>query len=274
MTTILITGGAGFIGSHLADHCLSEGGRVLVIDDLSAGRLDNLACHSGNADLEIVTHSVIADSMLDDFVKRSDRVFHLAAGVGVRQLNEAPDRVLCSNLNSTVAVLQSCARYQRPVFIASSSEVYGQSRALPQQEDGKLIYGPPTELRWSYACSKAVGEFLAQAYHRRRGLPVVTARFFNTVGPRQSGQYGMVVPRFINQALAGKPITVYGDGSQTRCFCHVTDIVRAAAKLMDTSTAYGEIVNLGSNDQVTIEALAELVKEMTGSASDRSRQAA
>jgi len=268
MTTTLITGGAGFIGSHLVDHCLSEGGRILVIDDLSTGRLDNLDQHRGNANLEIVTESLVANSILDDYVKRCNRVFHLAAAVGVRRLNEAPDRVLCSNLNSTVAVLQSCARHQRPVLIASSSEVYGKSRALPQQEDAELIYGPPTEVRWAYACSKAAGEFLAQAYHRRQGLPVVTARFFNTVGPRQSGQYGMVVPRFINQALAGQPITVYGDGLQTRCFCHVTDIVRAAAKLMDTSTAYGEIVNLGSDDQVTIESLAELVKEMTGSASE------
>lgn len=267
MTTALITGGAGFIGSHLADHLLSQGGRVLVIDDLSTGRLDNLARHCHNADLEIVTESVLSDNVLDDFVKRSDRVFHLAAAVGVRQLHEAPDRVLCSNLNSTMAVLQSCVRHQRPVFIASSSEIYGKSRALPQREDAELIFGPPTEVRWSYACSKAVGEFLALAYHRRQGLPVVTARFFNTVGPRQSGQYGMVVPRFINDALAGTPIKVYGNGAQTRCFCHVTDIVRAAVKLMDTSTANGEIVNLGSDEQVTIKALAELVKEMTGSTS-------
>jgi len=183
-------------------------------------------------------------------------------------LSEAPDQVLCNNLSGAIAVLQSCTRHQRPVFIASSSEVYGNSRALPQREDAELIYGPPTEVRWSYACSKAAGEYLAQSCHRRRGLAVVTARFFNTVGPRQSGQYGMVVPRFIGQALAGEPITVYGGGSQTRCFCHVTDIVRAIIKLMDTSAAYGEIVNLGSDQPIEIKALAELVREMTGSASE------
>lgn len=264
----LITGGAGFIGSHLVDYLLARGDRVVVLDDLSTGCLDNIAEHVNDDALELTTGAVTDEATVAPLVEACDRVFHLAAGVGVRLLADEPARMLDENVRGTATVLACCARDQTPVLIASSSEVYGKSVVLPQSESADIVLGPPTEPRWSYACSKAVGEYLAHAYYRTQSLPVVVARFFNTVGPRQRGRYGMVIPRFIAQAEAGESITVYGDGAQTRCFCHVHDNVAAATALLETPAAYGQTVNLGGEERVTITALARLVKEMTHSVSE------
>mgnify|MGYP001824089054 FL=1 len=268
----LITGGAGFIGSHLVDALLARGERVTVVDDLSTGRRENLQAHSNQPDLSLIEGSVCDRQLVDDLVADCDRVFHLAAGVGVRKLAEGPAELLEENAIGTAVLLGSCVRHRRPVLIASSSEVYGKSYELPQREGGDITLGPPQETRWSYACSKAVGEYLALAHHRSDGLPVVVARLFNTVGPRQRGRYGMVIPRFIQQAEAGAPITVYGDGSQTRCFCHVRDTVAALIALLETPDAAGQVVNVGSAERVTIEALATRIREMTGSASEVATQ--
>lgn len=264
----LITGGAGFIGSHLVDYLLARGDQVLVLDDLSTGRADNLAHHVGNPSLDVTIGSVTDPETVASLVGDCNRVFHLAAGVGVRLLADEPGKMLDENVHGTATVLRCCARAGTPVLLASSSEVYGKSPALPQHESADVVLGPPTELRWSYACSKAVGEYLAHAYHRTVSLPVVVVRFFNTVGPRQRGRYGMVIPRFLAQAEAGKPITVYGDGTQTRCFCHVGDSVQAATALIENPEAFGQTVNVGSRGRVTMDALARLVKEMTNSTSE------
>ena len=264
----LVTGGAGFIGSHLVDHLIERGDRVLVVDDLSTGRTHNLATHEYNPDVELVRASVTDEAVIAPLVERSDRVFHLAAGVGVRLLADEPARMLDENLRGTANVLACCASDNTPVMIASSSEVYGKSVDLPQSENANIVMGPPEESRWSYAVSKAAGESLALAYHRSQGLPVVVARFFNTVGPRQRGRYGMVIPRFLAQAEVGEPIIVYADGSQTRCFCHVLDTVAATSALLDTTAAFGEVVNVGTEERVSINELAALVKDMTGSDSE------
>jgi UDP-glucose 4-epimerase len=267
-TRTLITGGAGFIGSHLADALLARGDRVEVLDDLSTGRAVNLARHADNPALSIRVASVCDENTVDAMVAASDRVFHLAAGVGVRLLAEQPASMLDDNVRGTAAVLASCARHGKPVLVASSSEVYGKSRVLPQHEDADIVLGPPGESRWSYACSKAVGEYLSLAHHQVNGLAVVVARFFNTVGPRQRSRYGMVIPRFIRQAESGVPITVYGDGRQTRCFCHVKDTVAAAIALLETPAAVGRVVNVGSTERVTIRELANLVKRLSASRSE------
>jgi UDP-glucose 4-epimerase len=267
-TRTLITGGAGFIGSHLADALLARGDQVLVIDDLSTGRRSNLSGHANNPALAMRVASVCDEVALDPWVAASDRVFHFAAGVGVRLLAEQPARMLDDNVRGTAAVLASCARHGKPVLVASSSEVYGKSRILPQREEADIVLGPPVESRWSYACSKAVGEYLALAHHHVSDLPVVVARLFNTVGPRQRGRYGMVIPRFVRQAESGAPITVYGDGRQTRCFCHVKDTVAAAIALLETPAAAGRVVNVGSTERVTIRELANLVKRLSGSRSE------
>ncbi len=267
-TRTLITGGVGFIGSHLVDYLLSRGDQVVVLDDLSTGCVENLDHLGSEANLELAIGSITDEKHVASLVKTCDRVFHLAAGVGVRLLADNPVEMLETNVRGTAIVLRCCAQAGTPVLIASSSEVYGKSRALPQHESADLTLGPPTELRWSYACSKAIGEHLALAYHRTESLPVVVVRFFNTVGPRQRGRYGMVIPRFLAQAEAGAPITVYGDGSQTRCFCHVIDSVHAATALLENPESFGQTVNLGSQRRVTIDTLARLVKEMTASASE------
>lgn len=267
MRTTLITGGAGFIGSHLAELLLDAGERVLVVDDLSSGRTQNLPA-ADDGRLELHEMSVLDEEALRALVARADRVFHLAAAVGVKLIVSDPLRVYDVNVRGTAAVLGACARQGRPVFVASSSEVYGKSKHIPYAEHDDIVLGPTSRSRWSYACSKAMGEFLARAYFTKHGLPVVAARIFNTAGPRQTGRYGMVVPRFVTQALAGEPITVYGDGSQSRCFCHVADLVSAIAALLETPRAYGEIVNLGGVAPVTIGALAERVKALSASSSE------
>ncbi len=264
----LITGGAGFIGSHLAEHLLERGDQVVVLDDLSTGRKENLAACAGRSELSMTIGSVCDQDRVDELVSLSDRVFHLAAGVGVRLLADEPARLLDRNVRGTAAVLSSCARHETPVLLASSSEVYGKSRRLPQREDADIVLGPPTESRWSYACSKAVGEYLGLAHHRKTELPVFVARLFNTVGPRQRGRYGMVIPRFVGQALRGEPITVYGDGRQTRCFCHVLDSVAGLTALLDAPQAVGKVVNVGCDERVTIGDLARLVRDLAGSDSE------
>ena len=267
MGTTLITGGAGFLGSHLAEYLLSRGERVLIIDDISTGTLDNLPNPSSDRNLEVIVDSVLNEFAFRPLVERAERVFHLAAVVGVKQIINDPVGIIQKNISTTETVLRICADYQRPVFLASSSEVYGKSNSSAFAEEDDLFLGPSTKLRWSYACSKAMGEFLGQAYVKQHGLPVVIARFFNAVGPRQSGEFGMVIPRLVAQALSGQAMTVYGDGSQSRCFCHVVDLVAAGVRLMETTGAYGEVINLGGDRPITIRRLADLVKELTGSAS-------
>ena len=264
----LITGGAGFIGSHLADELIARGHRVHALDDLSTGSFANIRHLKGNPRFEYTIESCSHGSLLAELVDEADAVYHLAAAVGVRLVVESPVRTIETNVHGTEVVLRHASKKRRPVFIASTSEVYGKSTALPFREDGDLVMGSTHLGRWSYACSKAIDEFLALAHHRERGLPIVIGRLFNTVGPRQTGQYGMVVPRFVRQALAGTPITVYGDGMQRRCFCHVRDVVVALAELMTTDEHFGEVFNIGSREEISILELAERVKDVTRSASE------
>ncbi len=268
MNKSLVTGGAGFIGSHLVEHLLQADNRVVVIDDFSTGCMDNLAHLRKYDSLEVIEDTILNRPVLEKLVGRVDRVFHLAAAVGVKLIVDNPAESIEANITGTDIVLQCCAERQRPILITSSSEVYGKSECLPFQEDADVVLGPTTRARWSYACAKAVGEFLAHAYARKAHFPVVITRLFNTTGPRQTGQYGMAVPRFVGQALSGEPITVYGTGEQTRCFSHVHDVVPALVKLIETPAAHGAIVNIGSDTQVTIRHLAQRVKDITGSSSE------
>jgi UDP-glucose 4-epimerase len=264
----LITGGAGFIGSHLADRLLGAGWEVWALDDLSTGSLENVEHLSERGDFHLVVDSVLSPAVVNELVHRCDVVYHLAAAVGVRLIVEQPVQTLVTNLQGTEVVLDHCNRFDKRVLIASTSEVYGDHREeLPLAEDARRIYGPTTQRRWAYADSKAMDEFLALAHHHERGLDCVIARLFNTVGPRQSGEYGMVVPRFVRRALAGEPLEVFGDGRQTRCFCHVADTVRALEGLM-TSGRSGEIYNVGSQNRISIIELAHRVLDLTGSASN------
>jgi len=262
----LITGGAGFIGSHLAERLLADGWEVFALDDLSTGSERNVAHLRGRRDFHLVVDSVLKSSVVNELVHRCDVVFHLAAAVGVRLIVEEPVRTLVTNIQGTETVLDYCNEFGKRVLVASTSEVYGDRREPePLVEDGKRMYGPTTSRRWAYAESKALDEFLALAYHQERGLNCVIVRLFNTVGPRQSGQYGMVVPRFVSAALAGRPLEIHGDGTQTRCFCHVQDTIRALTSLMDADDVSGEIFNVGSTERVTINELARRVLEQTGS---------
>jgi UDP-glucose 4-epimerase len=264
---ILITGGAGFIGSHLAEACIARDDEVAVIDDLSTGSRDNLRAIAGHPRFRLVVGSVHDARVVDEMVDACDAVFHLAAAVGVKLIIESPVRTIETNVHGTEVILNAASRQRKRVLITSTSEVYGLSDQIPFREDGNLVMGATTKGRWSYACSKAIDEFLALAYHREKKLPVVIARLFNTVGPRQVGRYGMVVPTLVGQALAGKPLTVYGDGKQTRCFAYVGDVVEALLRLMDHPGAIGEVFNIGSHEEVSITQLAERVVAITGSAS-------
>ena len=264
MTTSLITGGAGFIGSHLAERLLAAGHRVLVIDDLSTGRFANIAPLKGHERFQYHIDSITNESLLAELVDQADRVFHLAAAVGVMLIVEHPVSSIETNIYGTELVLKLAAKKRRRVLLTSSSEVYGKGAKAPFGEEDDCVLGPTTKARWSYACSKAIDEFLALAYARERGLPAVVVRLFNTVGPRQVGRYGMVVPRFVRQALSGGPITVFGDGQQSRCFCHVADVVDGLVRLMGTDAALGQVFNLGSDTEVTIDDLAERVRAMVG----------
>jgi UDP-glucose 4-epimerase len=264
----LITGGAGFVGSHLSEHLLAQGHRVTVIDDLSTGSIRNIAHLRDEPAFRYVIGDMYDRALLGELVDDADAIFHLAAAVGVKLILESPVRTMETNIRCTELVLELAAKKKRKILITSTSEVYGKSTDLPFREDGDLVLGATTRGRWSYACSKAIDEFLAIAYWREKGLPTVIARLFNTVGPRQTGQYGMVVPRFVQQALAGEPITVYGDGLQQRCFGHVHDVVRGLSDLMGEDRAVGGVFNLGTQEEVSILDLAHRVKERTGSASE------
>jgi UDP-glucose 4-epimerase len=265
---VLITGGAGFIGSHVAEAYLARGDEVFVLDDLSTGSIDNIRHLKSNPQFHYTIESVHHAPTVAELVDQCDVVIHLAAAVGVRLIVESPVRTIETNVHGTEVVLAKANKKKKKVLIASTSEVYGLSEQVPFQEDGNLVLGPTAKGRWSYACSKAIDEFLALAYWRERKLPTVIVRLFNTVGPRQTGQYGMVVPTFVKQALTGRPITIHGDGNQSRCFAHVGDVVRAVVALMDHPGAVGEVFNIGSDEEVTIRALAERVKELTGSRSE------
>ncbi len=265
----LITGGAGFIGSHLAESLLADGWEVYALDDLSTGSMSNIAHLLDRDDFHLVVESVLSHATVNELVNKCDVVYHLAAVVGVRLIVEEPVRTLTTNLQGTEVVLDNCTRFGTRVFVASTSEVYGDHREQrPLSETDRRVYGPTTQRRWAYADSKAMDEFLALAYAQERGLDCVIGRLFNTVGPRQSAEYGMVIPTFIERALAGDPIDIHGDGSQTRCFCHVADVIRAMRGLMDTPASSSEIFNIGSHNKITIGALAERVLELTGSSSE------
>jgi UDP-glucose 4-epimerase len=265
---ILITGGAGFIGSHLADAYLERGDEVHALDDLSTGSIENIKHLKRHPGFSYTIDSVHKAPVVAELVDQCDVVFHLAAAVGVKLIVESPVRTIETNVHGTEVVLAQAAKKKKKVLVASTSEVYGLSKQVPFREDGALVMGATTNGRWSYACSKAIDEFLALAYWRERHLPTVIVRLFNTVGPRQTGQYGMVVPTFVRQALTGQPITVYGDGTQSRCFTHVRDVVGALVKLLDQPDAVGQVFNIGSCEEVSIGELAEMVKVMTGSPSD------
>ncbi len=267
MTTSVITGGAGFIGSHLTEYLLARGEQVVVLDDFSTGRSRNLAAVSDHPGLRVAEDSVLSYGAVTRLFSDADRVYHLAASVGVDLIMRDSARAIEINVMGTENVLRAARQRGVPVFLASSSEVYGKSSHLPFQEDQDLLLGPTSKARWSYACAKAIDEFLGIAYHRSYGLPVTIARFFNTTGPRQTGAYGMVIPRFVDQALREKSITVYGDGKQVRCFAHVADIVPAIVRLSECVAARGEVVNLGSHEAVSILDVALRVKQRTASAS-------
>jgi UDP-glucose 4-epimerase len=262
----LITGGAGFIGSHLADELVARGHRVHALDDLSTGSMDNIRHLKDNPSFDYTIENCASSRVVAELVDEADIVYHLAAAVGVELIVESPVRTIETNVRCTEVVLAQAAKKRKPVFIASTSEVFGKSQAFPFTEDGDLLLGPTSKGRWSYACSKAIDEFLAIAYWKERKLPTVVARLFNTVGPRQTGRYGMVVPTFVRQALAEHEIRVHGDGTQSRCFGHVSDVVDALVDLMLLGEpAYGEVFNVGSTEEVTIRELAERIKTKTGS---------
>ena len=264
----LITGGAGFIGSHLCSQLLADGHRVIAVDNLSTGLYRNIAHLKDQPNFSIFIGDIRDQQLLDLLIRQSDVVFHLAAAVGVRLIIERPVETLETNILGSHAVLSLAAKYNRKTIITSTSEVYGKSVQDSFAEDDDSVLGPSVRKRWSYACSKLADEFLALALHEEKGLPMVIARLFNTVGPRQTGRYGMVVPTFVRQALQAEPITVFGTGSQSRCFIHVSEVVEALIKLAQTESALGQVVNLGSNQSITIAELAKTVKETTGSNSE------
>ena len=264
----LITGGAGFIGSHLSDLLVEHGHAVHVLDDLSTGAMENIRHLKHGPRFEYTIASVEDHGVVAELVDEVDVVVHLAAAVGVTLIVESPVRAIETNVHGTEVVLAHANKKKKPVLIASTSEVYGKSRALPFREDGDMQMGATDMGRWAYACSKAIDEFLAMAYWRERGLPTTVVRLFNTVGPRQTGSYGMVVPRLVSQALAEEPLTVYGDGHQSRCFCHVADVVQALYGLMTEESAYGNVYNVGATSEISIIDLARRIIELTGSGSE------
>lgn len=267
MSKYLVTGGAGFIGSHLVDALMKRGESVLVLDDLSTGRHDNLRQHSNSSQMEFLLGSILNDALVDDAVRRCDYVIHLAAAVGVNLIVERPLESLATNIRGSEIVLEKCHKYGRKVLVASTSEIYGKNTSDALKEEDDRILGSPLKTRWSYSEAKAIEEVLAHAYWREKGLPTIIVRLFNTVGPRQVGSYGMVVPRLVEQALRGQPITVYGSGEQTRCFCHVSDVIAALQDLMFEPEAEGQVFNVGSQSEISINDLAERVVGVTGSSS-------
>lgn len=264
----LITGGCGFIGSHLAEALLHAGHQVLVLDDLSTGKIANVKAIESNPNFRIMIGSVTDEGLVHEAVAQCDAVFHLASAVGVRLIMDKPVETIDTIVTGTQTVLKLANRYRKPLLLTSTSEVYGKSTAVPFVEDGDRLEGPTTKHRWAYACAKALDEFLAIAYWKTTSLPVVVVRLFNTVGPRQTGQYGMVVPNFVRQAKAGLPLQVHGDGTQSRCFCHVADVVRGLIALMSSPSVHGEVVNLGATEEVSIHELARRIVTDLGSTSE------
>jgi UDP-glucose 4-epimerase len=265
----LITGGAGFIGSHLAERLLRDGQEVVVVDNLSTGSLRNIESFKEHSAFKFVEGDIRNAGLMADLAEPSDVVFHLAAAVGVKLIADRPVHTIETNIGGTEVVLEAANKLGKKILIASSSEIYGKSEAVPFREDDDIVLGSTTLSRWSYACSKAIDEFLGLAFYQQYGLGVVIGRFFNTIGPRQTGQYGMVVPRFVERALKGEPVLIYGTGRQRRCFCYVEDVVDAVIGLMRCEQATGKVYNIGSSQEITIEALAEKVIEMTGSGSEK-----
>ncbi|MEM7475703.1 MAG: GDP-mannose 4,6-dehydratase [Planctomycetota bacterium] len=264
----LITGGCGFIGSHLAEALLAAGHQVTLLDDLSTGKIANVQHLESNANLSLLIGSVTDRELVHEAVGASDAVFHLASAVGVKLIMEQPVETIDTIVSGTQIVLEQVNRYRKPVLLTSTSEVYGKSTSAPFKEDGDRLAGPTTKHRWAYACAKALDEFMAMAYWKSSKLPVVVVRLFNTVGPRQTGQYGMVVPNFVAKALRGEALVVHGDGAQSRCFCHVHDVVRGLVGLAKCEQARGQVVNLGSTEEISIRALAERILAKTNSASE------
>lgn len=264
---VLITGGAGFIGSHLAERLIVRGDEVTALDNLSTGRIENLASIRHHDRLRFVQEDVRNESTLHLLVERCDVVYHLAAAVGVQLIVDQPVHTIETNIHGSEVVLAIANKFRKPVLLASTSEVYGKSEKVPFKEDDDTVLGATRFSRWSYACSKAIDEFLGLAYHEQYGLPVVVARFFNTVGPRQTGRYGMVIPRFVERALANEPLQIYGNGKQARCFGYVGDVVEAIIALMQSREAPGRVYNIGATEEITIEGLADKIIQMTGSKS-------
>jgi UDP-glucose 4-epimerase len=265
---VLITGGAGFVGSHLAEALLERGDQVYVLDNLSTGSIDNIAHLKSHPKFSYTIDTVTNEPLLAEMIDRCDVVVHLAAAVGVRLIVEAPVHTIETNVHGTEVVLKHANKKKKLVLIASTSEVYGKSTAVPFREDADLVLGPTGKHRWAYACSKMIDEFLALAYWKERKLPVIVVRLFNTVGPRQTGQYGMVIPTLVRQALAGQPVTVFGDGTQSRSFTYVGDVVRAMVALINEPAAVGQVFNIGNGQEISINALAERIKALTGSSSE------
>lgn len=263
----LITGGAGFIGSHLSEALLKRGDHVTILDNLSTGRYENIAHLDGHPAFQVVIGTILNEHLVDKLVERCDAIFHLAAAVGVELIIKKPLESMMTNIRGSEVVLEMAHRYRKKVLIASTSEVYGKNIHGPLREDTDRVLGSPLKTRWSYSTSKAVDEILAYVYWKEKGVPTVIVRLFNTVGPRQSGAYGMVIPRFVSQALASQPLQVHGDGKQSRCFLHVRDVVGALIRLMEHPEAVGQVFNLGSQEEVTIEELARRVIQLTSSAS-------
>ena len=264
----LLTGGAGFVGSHLADALLAQGHQVIVIDDLSTGSIDNIAHLMERPGFEWIEGSIMNEPVTAGLVERADVVFHLAAAVGVKLIVEAPVRTIETNVHGTEIVLRHCAKNRKLMIVFSTSEVYGKSIDVPFGEDADLVMGPTPKHRWAYACSKAIDEFMALAYHKERGLPTIIVRLFNTVGPRQTGRYGMVIPNFVRQALVGDPIVVHGDGTQTRSFTYVGDVVRGILGLVQEPRAVGQVFNIGNAEEISILDLAKRVRAATNSKSE------
>lgn len=265
----LITGGAGFIGSHLAERLLADGGKVIAIDNLSTGSLKNIEAFKASPDFDFVEGDVRNTELMETLVERSDIVFHLAAAVGVQLIADRPVHTIETNISGTIVVLEACNKFSRKILIASSSEVYGKNETVPFQEDDDIVLGSTSLSRWSYACSKAIDEFLGLAFYQQYGLSVVIGRFFNTIGQRQTGQYGMVVPRFVQWALKNEPVLIYGTGKQRRCFCFVDDLVEAVIGLMKCNHAAGQVYNIGSVEETTIEQLADKIITLTASSSKK-----
>src|SRR3954453_7350188 len=265
---VLITGGAGFVGSHLAEALLERGDEVFVLDNLSTGSIDNIAHLKGHPRFHYAIDTITNEPLLAELIDQCDTVVHLAAAVGVKLIVEAPVHTIETNVHGTEVVLKHANKKKKLVVIASTSEVYGKSLNVPFSEDADLVLGPTVKHRWAYACSKLIDEFLALAYWKERKLPVIIVRLFNTVGPRQTGQYGMVIPNFVRQALSGQPITVFGDGRQSRSFTYVGDVVRAMVALIDEPRAIGQVFNIGNGAEITIGALAERIKTLTGNRSE------